>query len=57
MMITDVYVDAHAANEIETTAICSRLGLPPKIVARADEVYTALAAEDDPSAVESGYST
>jgi len=48
MMITDVYVDAHAANEIETEVICSRLGLPPKIVARADEVYTALAAAEDP---------
>jgi spore photoproduct lyase len=47
-MITDLYVEVHAANEAETAAIGSRLGLTPKIVAGAQEVYAAVAAAEDP---------
>jgi spore photoproduct lyase len=47
-MISDLYVDAEAANEAETAAICSRLGLLPKIVPGPEEVYAAVAAAEDP---------
>jgi spore photoproduct lyase len=48
MSIARVYIDSRVADDPETAAICSRLGLPVKTVGRAEEVYAEISAAPDP---------
>jgi spore photoproduct lyase len=46
--IEALYIDAQVADRPETRRICSRLGVPAKRAANAEEVYADLAAAEDP---------
>jgi spore photoproduct lyase len=47
--IAALYIDAQVADQPETRRICRRLDVPAKRVANADELYTELAAAEDPA--------